>query len=315
MVPDFEPRTYYDRPVLKEPTWKWEVPAYFFTGGLAAGSALLAGGAELVGDRAVADRMRIVASGATVASGALLVADLGKPSRFHHMLRVAKPTSPMNAGAWLLAAFGAAGTVATVTGALDVFPRVRRTATLGAAALAPMLATYTAVLVADTAIPAWHDARAELPFVFAGGAAAGAGAVGVLVLPAESTGPARALLVAGAATEIVASKVMERRLGTPSREVYERGRAAWLSRAATACTALGSAAIAIRRGHGGVARAGAVAVVAGAVLERFAVVAAGRASARDPRYVVAPQRAEMACESASSERNLGVTRGGVTTFL
>jgi len=54
MVPDFEPRTYYDRPVLKEPTWKWEVPAYVFTGGLVAGSALLAGGAELVGERAVA---------------------------------------------------------------------------------------------------------------------------------------------------------------------------------------------------------------------------------------------------------------------
>jgi len=302
MVPDFEPRTYYDRPVLKEPTWKWEIPAYFFTGGLAAGSALLAAGAELVGERAVANRMRAVASGATVASGVLLVADLGKPARFHHMLRVAKPSSPMNVGAWLLGAFAAVGTVATVSGALDVFPRVRRTATLGAAALAPMLATYTAVLVADTAIPAWHDARAELPFVFAGGAAASAGAVGLLVLPAAKAGPARALLVAGAATELLASRVMERHLGTPVREAYERGRGAPLSRAATACTALGAGVVAVARGRSFAARAGAVAVLAGAVLERFAVVAAGRASARDPRHVVAPQRAELARDTESPKK-------------
>ena len=302
MVPDIEPRTYYDRPVLKEPTWKWEIPTYFFTGGLAAGSALLAGGAELVGERVVANRMRAVASGATVASGVLLVADLGKPARFHHMLRVAKPSSPMNVGAWLLGAFGALGTVATTTGALDVLPRVRRAATLGAAALAPMVATYTAVLVADTAIPAWHDARAELPFVFAGGAAASAGAVGVLVLPPASAGPACVLLVAGAATELAASRVMERRLGTPVREAYERGRAAWLSRAATASTALGAGVVAVARGRARVARVGAVAVVAGALLERFAVVAAGRASARDPRHVVAPQRAELGRETVSEKK-------------
>ena len=38
------------------------------------------------------------------------------------------------------------------------------------------LATYTAALIANTAVPAWHEARRELPFVFAAGAAASAGA-------------------------------------------------------------------------------------------------------------------------------------------
>jgi hypothetical protein len=144
---------------------------------------------------------------------------------------------------------------------LGIYPRARRAATFGAAALAPMLATYTAVLVADTAIPAWHDARTELPFLFAGGAAASAGAVGVIVLPTAGAEPERVLLVAGAVTEVVAAKIMERRLCTPVREVYERGKAASLSRAASACTALGTGIVAVARGRGRMARAGAVAVL------------------------------------------------------
>jgi hypothetical protein len=124
----------------------------------------------------------------------------------------------------------------------------------------------------------------------------------VIVLPTESAGPARVLLLAGALTEVVAAKVMERRLGTPVREVYERGKAASLSRAASACTALGTGIVAVARGRGGMSRAGAVAVLAGTVLERFAVVAPGRESARDPRYVVAPQRAKLARETAPEKK-------------
>jgi hypothetical protein len=44
MVPRAEFRSYYGRPVLKAPVWEWKVPAYLFTGGLAAGSAVLAAG-------------------------------------------------------------------------------------------------------------------------------------------------------------------------------------------------------------------------------------------------------------------------------
>ena len=59
MVPEAEIRTYYDKPILKQPVWKWFIPAYFFTGGLAAGSAMLAAGARLGGDRRL-DRKSVV---------------------------------------------------------------------------------------------------------------------------------------------------------------------------------------------------------------------------------------------------------------
>ncbi|HZD38451.1 MAG TPA: NrfD/PsrC family molybdoenzyme membrane anchor subunit, partial [Actinomycetes bacterium] len=107
MVPDAEIRTYYDRPVLKEPVWKARyIPTYFFAGGLAAGSSLLAFGSALSGRSALARRSRLLALGAVGVSAAALVADLGRPERFHHMLRVAKVTSPMSIGSWLLAAYG-----------------------------------------------------------------------------------------------------------------------------------------------------------------------------------------------------------------
>ncbi|MGH9013614.1 MAG: NrfD/PsrC family molybdoenzyme membrane anchor subunit, partial [Acidimicrobiia bacterium] len=60
LVPEAEFRTYYDRPVLKEPVWTWEVPAYFFVGGLAAGSAMAAVAADLAADERQARRHRVV---------------------------------------------------------------------------------------------------------------------------------------------------------------------------------------------------------------------------------------------------------------
>ncbi|MER6794227.1 NrfD/PsrC family molybdoenzyme membrane anchor subunit, partial [Amycolatopsis mediterranei] len=106
MVPRAEFRSYYGRPVLKPPVWEWKVPAYLFTGGLAAGTSLLAAGADLTGRPALRRVGRTGSLAALLASVYLLVADLGRPERFHHMLRVAKPTSPMSVGTWILSAFG-----------------------------------------------------------------------------------------------------------------------------------------------------------------------------------------------------------------
>ena len=122
MVPDAEVRTYYDKPILKQPVWKWFIPAYFFTGGLAAGSAMLAAGARLTGNRCLARRCRFVTLGALGISTAFLVKDLGRPSRFYNMLRVFKPTSPMSIGSWLLGAFGTAAAAATASDAAKILP-------------------------------------------------------------------------------------------------------------------------------------------------------------------------------------------------
>ncbi len=129
------------------------------------------------------------------------------------MLRVFKPTSPMSVGSWVLAAMGAADTAARPASSSDVLPGVRRSAETASALLAPALCTYTAVLLADTSVPVWHEARRELPFVFAGGAAASAGAAATIVTSPEHAGAARRLTVLGSGLGLAASTLMERRLG------------------------------------------------------------------------------------------------------
>ncbi|MET7399059.1 NrfD/PsrC family molybdoenzyme membrane anchor subunit, partial [Dactylosporangium sp. NPDC005572] len=114
--------SYYGRPILKVPVWKHDIPAYLFTGGLAAGSALLAAGADLTGRPVTRRAARAAAVAALGASTYFLVNDLGRPERFHHMLRVAKPTSPMSVGTWLLTAFGGAAGLAA---AAELRPRSR----------------------------------------------------------------------------------------------------------------------------------------------------------------------------------------------
>jgi hypothetical protein len=160
--------------------------------------------------------------------------------------------------------------------------------------LGPALATYTGTLVADTAVPVWHEAGRELPFVFAGSAAASAGAAAVLSTPAADAGPARRLAVTGALLELGAAQTMERRLGELG-EPYHQGPAGRLARLAKACTATGAGLVAVGgRRRRALAGAGAVLVLAGSACERWAVYKAGFQSVRDPKYVVAPQRARLA---------------------
>src|SRR5438552_5309424 len=106
MVPKAEVRTYYDRPVLKKPVWKWYIPAYYFAGGLGGASSTLAWAARLGGNDALARRARLISLAGIAVSPVLLIADLGRPARFYNMLRVAKPTSPMSVGTWLISVFG-----------------------------------------------------------------------------------------------------------------------------------------------------------------------------------------------------------------
>ena len=294
MVPDAEVRSYYDKPILKQPVWKWFIPAYFFTGGLAAGSAMLAAGASLRGDRRLARQSRFVTLGALGISAALLVKDLGRPERFVNMLRVLKPTSPMSIGSWVLGAFGTAAAAGAASDLLDVLPGIGALGDTAAGAIAPVVATYTAVLLADTAVPAWHEARHDLPFLFAASAAASAGGVAVALAPPSEAGPARRVLAAGAVTELAAVEVLHRRLGPELAETYETGLAGRLGNWSRALTGLGAAtAVTAGRRFRSLAVVGGLATAAGGALLRFAVFEAGRAAVRDPKYVVAPQRREL----------------------
>jgi polysulfide reductase-like protein len=281
---------YYGRPIVKPPVWKNEIGWYLFTGGLAGASSSLGLAARVSGNRPLARSTTFTAAAALTASPALLIKDLGRPERFVNMLRVVKPTSPMNVGTWILTVAGTAAGAAAACEAADVLPGVRALAQGVAGLLGPALATYTAVLVSDTAVPVWHEARTELPLVFASGAAASAGAAAVILTPAGSAGPARRMMLAGAVGELAATTVMERRLGELG-EPYHHGRAGTFARAAKAATATGAALGAVAGRRRVIGRLAAGLVLGGAVAERFAVFRAGFQSAEDPRYVVMSQRA------------------------
>jgi hypothetical protein len=283
-------RSYYGRPILKEPVWKPEVPWYFFSGGLAGGSSSLALGARLVGNERLARNAELVALAAMSVNPVLLIKDLGRPERFYNMLRVFKVTSPMSVGSWLLAVEGAAMGIAGTCRLLGIFRPLRSAAGTVAGVSGLGVSTYTGALVADTAIPVWHEARRELPFVFAGGAAATAGAAATIVTSPEDAGPARRLAVVGAAIELAAAKLMEQRLGPFLAEPYQEGESGKYARLARGLTAAGATVLALagRRRAGAVA--GGALLLAGGAFQRWSVFRAGFASARDPKYTVVPQR-------------------------
>jgi formate-dependent nitrite reductase membrane component NrfD len=290
MVPPAEFRSYYGRPLIKEPVWEaLDVAGYLFLGGLAGASSALAASAELTGRPELARVAKTAAAGAIGLSVAALVHDLGRPSRFVNMLRVFKPTSPMSIGTWLLTGYGPAAGAAAASAVTGWLPRTGRAATAVAAVLGPGVAAYTGALLSDTAVPAWHEAHRELPYLFVSSAATAAGGLGLVLVRPEQAGPARNLAVVGAGAELVAKRLLIKRLG-PAAEPYQSGRGGHLMGAAEILTVGGLSAAALGgRNRVAAALAGA-ALVASSVLTRFGVFHAGRTSARDPKYTIVPQR-------------------------
>ena len=306
MVPDAEFTSYYGRPVVKAVPWTSDIPAYLFLGGLAAGSAVLGAGADLSDRQRLRQAGRLGALGAITLGLTALVHDLGKPSRFLNMLRVIKPTSPMSMGVWALAFFGPAASIAgaaELQGSLPgplarLLAATERPAGLAAAVTAPLVATYTAVLLADTATPAWHEAYRELPFVFAGSAASAAGGLALLAVPPSEASPARRMALAGAVMELAAAQRMESSMGMVAETLHE-GRAGTMMRASKALTLAGAlGSLLASRSRFAAATSGA-ALVAGSALSRFGIFEAGQASARDPKYTVVPQRERITARDES----------------
>ncbi|MGV9758966.1 NrfD/PsrC family molybdoenzyme membrane anchor subunit [Streptomyces tricolor] len=294
VVPDAEFASYYGTPVLTKPPWKpLDIAGYLYLGGLAGASSLLAAGGQLTGRPGLAAPAKLGAAGAVSLSLAALVHDLGRPARFLNMLRVIKPTSPMSVGSWLLAGYAPLTLAAAATEVAGRYRLLGSAATVAAAVLGPAVATYTAVLLSDTAVPAWHEGYRELPFVFAGSAATAAAGLALAVVPVVQAGPARRLAVLGAALELGAFRAMRRRMGLAA-EPFGQGRARVLVRAAELLTA-GGAVLALCRGRDRrLAMAAGTALLTGSAALRFGVFHAGVASAEDPAYTVVPQRERLA---------------------
>ena len=289
MVPEADFTSYHGRPVLKETVWGPAIPTYLFLGGLAGASSALAAGAQLSGHPQLARTAKAGAAGAIGLSMGALLYDLGRPARFVNMLRVFKVTSPMSVGTWLLSAYTPLAWAAAASVVTGKLPRAGLAATVAAGVLGPGVAAYTSVLVADTAAPAWHDAHRELPYLFIGSAATAAGGLGLLSVTPDAARPALRLALLGAAAELTAERLLDRRLG-PAAEPYRTGRSGALMRASQGLAAAGATAALLGRRNRAVSSLAGAALLAGSALSRFAVFEAGRASVRDPKYTVGPQR-------------------------
>jgi Polysulphide reductase, NrfD len=292
MVPEAEFTSYYGRPVLKGPVWKVpDVPAYLYLGGMAGSSALMGAVADATGRPDLRRVGRLAAVLGAAAGAGALVHDLGRPERFLHMLRVLKPTSPLSVGSWVLATFGTLCGVAAASEVTGRLPVAGRLAGAGAASLGAVLSTYTAVLLADTAVPAWHEAHRELPFVFAGSALASAGAVGMVCAPVAEAGPARRMVLLGSALEIGAANRISS--GGLAAEPYRIGRAGALLRASRVLAAAGAGGALLGGRSRAVSALSGLLTTAGALCARFGIFEAGRASAADPKYTIVPQRTRL----------------------
>lgn len=289
--------TYYDRPLLKEPVWIWAVPVYFYAGGVAGAAATLAAATHLAPgelDR-LNRRCRFLAAAGTLAGTGLLIHDLGRPSRFLNMLRVFRPTSPLSVGSWVLAAITPA---ALASAAIDREGRlaVAGNAAEGIAALLGLpLASYTAVLLSNTAVPVWQESRRALPALFVTSAVSGAASLLELAPADESERRAvRAFGFFGRIGELAAAAWVHREAGRVERvgRPLTHGAAGAMLKAATVATgaALGFSLIP------GKSRAKRAATgllgTAGAVLVKLGIFYAGRPSAADPRASFELQRSE-----------------------
>jgi formate-dependent nitrite reductase membrane component NrfD len=215
--------------MMKPPVWTWEVPLYFWFGGMASGSAFVSLACDLAGDERSARVARGVALAALMPSPPLLIMDLGRPERFYNMLRIFKPRSPMSTGAWCLTVFG--GLSAASVGA-DLL-RWRRTAkVLGGAnaVVGGYLGSYTGVLLAATAVPVWARSRLFLGPIFVATATLTGAATTRLALVASGmpaghpTRVALGRVESGAMTaELLLSAVNEHRLGRLGK-VLEEGK-------------------------------------------------------------------------------------------
>jgi hypothetical protein len=291
--PKASPQTgYYGVPLLKEPQWTWEVPVYFFVGGAAGAAAVIASAANvLTNDPELVRHARMVAAAGGLISPALLTSDLGRPARFLNMLRVIKPQSPMNVGAWTLVVFSSFAGASAFANLMrdrigDILPIrvIERVSGALASLSGVVLSTYTGVLIGSTTIPVWNENVITLPHHFA--ASGVNSAVSILELLGHDDSRAMNLLgIAASAYEVYEGIDLETRRDIVNEPVH-KGLSGAIVR--TGGVLSGPVPLGLRlayaiTGNWKFRRAAAWASIAGSLLTRFGWIQAGHASAKDHR--------------------------------
>jgi hypothetical protein len=283
--------TYYDQPVVKAPPWGPAVPAYIVLGGLSGASAALAAATQ---GTVAAHRLTVSARWLAAASGSagavLLLTDLGRPSRFLNMFRVARPTSPMSVGVYLLSSSVGTSAAAAVIGGR--WRRLGRLAGTVAGITGVPLTGYTGVLLATSALPGWNVGMATLPPLFMASAVATAGsALTAVPMPDGSRTTVDAYRIGGQLAELAAEAVHERAVAVHPRiaAAYRSDRTWRAGRWLTVASLVAGLVPALRRrtlGRLVIALLG----VAGSSATKAGVFSAGMATAADPRATTEQQR-------------------------
>lgn len=237
---------------------------------------------------------RLIGAGGGIVSSALLIYDLGKPSRFLYMLRVFRPTSPMSVGSWILILFS---TAAAGSATADFGPRSVRptgdTAAIVAGILGLGLCGYTGVLVSHTSVPLWQRLHRLLPVLFlSSGVASAASLFDLLGGNRREQRTVAIFGTAGRLVELSVAGAIERRLATvpeaarPLRDGFSG--AVW--KAAKVFTAISLVLALIPNSSRRLRRASGVFGTLGSLCTRFAVHYAGQRSAMNPRATFHQQR-------------------------
>ncbi len=159
------PAGYAHKEPIKPAPWHGLVAWDLLLNGLTTGLFLVAALGELASPATFAPLARAAYPLALVfllADLALLVLDLGDVRRFHYMLRVFKPTSPMSLGVWSLTAYSLPLSVAALLSLLPgggIVEGVRKGAVFVGIVPALASAVYKGVLLSTSAQPGWREAR------------------------------------------------------------------------------------------------------------------------------------------------------------
>ena len=287
--------TYYNQPVIKKSPWTWDIPAYYFVGGLSGAAAALGAAASLVplghARRYPLDalilRTRYIATLGSALSAAFLIHDLGRPERFLYMLRVFRPTSPMSVGTYILSGFSAAAASSLLTTGW-----LARASAIKAGFLGLGLAGYTGVLISNTVVPLWKRPRQVMPVLFmASGAASAASLLDLMSWNPREERAIRIYGIAGKVAELACMKTVECQLAAEpevARPLHE-GFTGVLWHTGKVLSAASLVLSLVPSRAKGWRRAAGVLGCLGAVCMRFGIHYAGQRSALNPRATLYQQ--------------------------
>jgi formate-dependent nitrite reductase membrane component NrfD len=310
-VSDDSRNSYYGIPAIHKPHWKWLITCYFFAGGISGASYAIASIAQLfrgAETERIARAGRYLSFATLLVSPPLLILDLGRPERFHHMLRIFKLRSPMSVGSWILSVFGGfCGLSALIQAARDgllgrsnLLARALRALPARAIGTVGMpfgfaLSGYTGVLLAATAVPLWTKNYLLMgPLFLASSVSNATAAIALILSAAKGTGEGalrrlERLDTIALLAELTLLLVHRARLGRVIARPMVEGRVGRVYRFGVLGMGLG-APLALRGGRllsrrnpsRLVVGLSSTLVLSGGLLFRYVIVTAGRDSADDP---------------------------------